>query len=185
MPDPSQPVYVEGYHRPAADHPDDAVYDAIADILSTGRDSRLYRSLVRDKQIALFAGAFNGYPGSKYPHLMLFFGMTSPGHDNDEIQAAIRDEIEQITSERVSNDELTKVKIRAKANLIRGLTRNSGIAMQLAMNQAQHGDWRELFRSVDQIDKVTQEDILRVAQATFVPTNRVVGMIVNEESEEN
>ena len=185
MPDPSQPVYVEGYHRPAADHPDDAVYDAIADILSTGRDSRLYRSLVRDKQIALFAGAFNGYPGSKYPHLMLFFGMTSPGHDNDEIQAAIQDEIEQITTERVSDDELTKVKIRAKANLIRGLTRNSGIAMQLAMNQAQYGDWRELFRSVDQIDKVTQEDILRVAQATFVPTNRVVGMIVNEESEEN
>jgi len=185
MPDPSQPVYVEGYHRPASSDPDDAVYDAIADILSTGRDSRLYRSLVRDKQIALFAGAFNGYPGDKYPHLMLFFGMTSPGHTNEEIQSAIRDEIAQITTEAVSDDELTKVKVRAKANLIRGLSRNSGIAMQLAMNQARAGDWRELFESVDKIDKVTQEDILRVAQATFVPTNRVVGMIVNEESEEN
>jgi predicted Zn-dependent peptidase len=185
MPDPSQPVYVEGYHRPAAAHPDDAVYDAIADILSTGRDSRLYRSLVRDKQIALVAGAFNGYPGTKYPHLMLFFGLTSPGHENEEVQAAIRDEIERITSEPVSADELTKVKVRAKANLIRGLTSNSGIAMQLATNQARYGDWRELFRSVEKIDQVTQEDILRVAQATFVPTNRIVGMIVNEESEEN
>ena len=56
--------------------------------------------------------------------------------------------------------------------------------MQLAMNQAHYGDWRELFRSVEKIDKVTQEDILRVAKATFLPNNRVVGMIVNEESEE-
>jgi predicted Zn-dependent peptidase len=52
VPDPSQPLYVEGYHRPAATHPDDAIYDAISDILSSGRTSRLYRSLVRDKQIA-------------------------------------------------------------------------------------------------------------------------------------
>ena len=50
--DPSQPFYLEGYHRPSYLDPDDAVYDAISDILSNGRTSRLYRSLVRDQQIA-------------------------------------------------------------------------------------------------------------------------------------
>jgi predicted Zn-dependent peptidase len=182
LPDSSQPVYIEGYHRPAAGDDDDAVYDAIADILSTGRDSRMYRSMVRDQKIALASGAFNGYPGTKYPHLMIFWGMTSPGHSNEEIQAAIREEIKQIMTEPVSTDELQKVKIRAKANLVRGLTRNSGIAMQLAMNQAQYGDWRELFNSVDKIEKVTQDDILRVAQSTFAPNNRTVAMIVEEDA---
>ncbi len=181
LPDPSQPVYMEGYHRPSARHADDAVYDAIADVLSTGRTSRLHRSLVRDKKIAAFAGAFNGYPGTKYPHLMLFFAMTTPGHSNEEIQEAIRAQIERLKNEPVGDEELLMVKTRAKAGLIRGLSSNGGIARQLATYQAQLGDWRELFRSVERIEQVTPEDIMRVARTTFVPTNRTVGMIVNNE----
>ena len=50
--EPTQPLYLEGYHKPDYRDPDDAVYDAIQDIFSNGRTSRLYRSLVRDQQIA-------------------------------------------------------------------------------------------------------------------------------------
>ncbi len=180
VPNPAQPIYVEGYHRPAAGTQDDAVYDALADVLSTDRTSRLYRSLVRDKKIAAASGAFNGFPGSKYPNLMLFYAVPTPGHGNEEVQAAIRAEIERMKSEPVTDDELRMVKTRAKANLIRGLDSNQGLAGQLASYQALYGDWRELFRSVDKIDKVTKEDIQRVARATLVPTNRTVGMIVNQ-----
>jgi predicted Zn-dependent peptidase len=180
VPSPAQPIYVEGYHRPAAGTQDDAVYDALADVLSTDRTSRLYRSLVRDKKIAAASGAFNGFPGSKYPNLMLFYAVPTPGHGNEEVQAAIRAEIERMKSEPVTDDELRMVKTRAKANLIRGLDSNQGLAGQLATYQALYGDWRELFRSVDKIDKVTKEDIQRVARATLVPTNRTVGMIVNQ-----
>ena len=185
IPDPSQPVYVEGYHRPAGDHPDDAIYNAMADVLSTGRTSRLYRSLVRDKKIAAFSGAFNGFPGTKYPTLMILFGVTTPGHTNEEIRDAIRAEIERIKTEPVSDEELRKVKTRAKAGLIRGLASNGGLAGQLATFQGQRGDWRELFHRVERIERVTAEDILRVAQATFVPKNRTVAMIVNEDSDSN
>ena len=59
----TQPIYIEGYHRPSYRDPDDAVYDAISDILSNGRVSRLYRSLVRDQQIAAEAEGFSPYPG--------------------------------------------------------------------------------------------------------------------------
>ena len=183
IPDPSQPFYVEGYHRPAEFHPDDAVYNAMADVLSTGRTSRLYRSLVRDQEIAAQSGAFNGFPGSKYPNLMLFFAIPTPEHTNEEVQAAIRAEIERLKSELVSDEELKKAKTRAKAGLIRALDSNDGIAGQLATYQNRHGDWRELFRSVDKIDKVTKEEIMRVAQATFVPENRTVAMIVTEAPE--
>jgi predicted Zn-dependent peptidase len=181
MPDPSQPMYVEGYHRPASTHPDDAIFNAIADVLSTGRTSRLHRSLVRDQQIAAFAGAFNGYPGTKYPHQMLFLAMSTPGHTNDEIRDAIRAEIERIKTEPVSDEELKTVKTRAKAAVIRQLDSNGGLAMQLAISQGQLGDWRESFRDVERIEKVTKEDIMRVAQATFTAENRTVAMIVNED----
>ena len=181
LPDAAQPIYVEGYHRPAATHPDDAVYNAIVDVLSTGRTSRLFRSLVRDRKVAARAAAFNGYPGTKYPSLMIFLGMPTPGHTNEEIQIAIREEIERMKREAVSDAELRMVKTRAKANLIRGMASNEGLAGQLATYQARFGDWRELFRSVDRIGRVTKEDIMRVAQATFVRTNRTVAMIVTDD----
>jgi predicted Zn-dependent peptidase len=182
LPDKAQPIYVEGYHRPASTDKDDAVYSAISDVLSSGRSSRLYRSLVRDKKIAAQAVAMSGLPGEKYPSLMLFLAVPTPGHTNEEVQKAIREEIEKIKSEPVSDDELQRVKTRAKADLIRGLRANQGIAGQLATYQALYGDWRELFREVEKIDKVTKDDIKRVAQSTFVPTNRTVGMIVNTDS---
>ena len=185
MPDASQPIYLEGYHRPDARHADDAVYDAISDLLSGGRTSRLHRRLVRDEKIAAFAGAFNGFPGTKYPHLMIFFGVTTPGHTNDEIEVAIRDEIERLKTEPVPDEELRKVKTQAKASLIRGLASNLGIAAQLATYDVQYGDWRELFRGVERIEKVTQDDIMRVAKATFTSKNRTVGRIVNDDSASN
>ena len=61
----AQPLYVEGYHRPDYLDKDDAVYDAITDLMSNGRTSRLYRSLVRDQRIAAVAAGFSGLPGQK------------------------------------------------------------------------------------------------------------------------
>ncbi len=75
------------------------------------------------------------------------------------------------------------IQTRAKANLIRGLADNEGLAIQLATSQTRYGDWRELFRSVDRIDKVTKADIRRVANEIFVDTNRTVGMIEKASSQ--
>jgi predicted Zn-dependent peptidase len=175
--DPSQPIYLEGYHRPSYRDPDDAVYDAITDLMSSGRTSRLYRALVRDKKIASFSAGFSGLPGVKYPHLFAFFGVPLPGHKPEEIAAAIHAEIDRLKTQDVSDEELKMVKTRAKANLLRGLADNSGLAQQLAVEQARYGDWRELFGEVDRIEKVTKADIRRVATKTFVENNRSVGII--------
>jgi len=175
----SQPLYLEGYHRPDYRSKDDAVYDAIADLMSDGRTSRLYRALVRDKKIASDAAGFTGLPGIKYPHLFAFYAFPLPGHTTQEMADAIHVEIERIKKEDISDEELKMIKTRAKANLIRGLADNEGLAQQLATFQTRYGDWRELFRSVDRIDKVTKADIRRVANETFVDTNRTVGVIEN------
>jgi predicted Zn-dependent peptidase len=180
----AQPFYVEGYHRPDYRDPDDAVYDAIADLLSSGRTSRLYRSLVRDKKIAADAEGFSGWPGSKYPHLFALYAVPTPQHSPDELRDAIRDEIERLKNEDVSDEELKMVKTRAKANLIRSLGSNEGLAEQLAIYQARYGDWRELFRAVERIEKVTKADIRRVANKTFVASNRTVGIIETKKDQQ-
>jgi predicted Zn-dependent peptidase len=173
----TQPFYIEAYHRPDYRDPDDPVYDAISDIMSNGRVSRLYRSLVRDKQIAAAAAGFSGWPGYKYPGLFAFYAVPTPGHSNDEVRDAIRAEVERLKTEDVSDEELQMFKTRAKADLIRGLGSNSGLAEQLAIFQARFGDWRELFRQLDRYDKVSKADIRRVANKTFRPENRTVGFI--------
>jgi predicted Zn-dependent peptidase len=173
----SQPLYLEGYHRPDYRSPDDAVYDAIADLMSNGRTSRLYRALVRDKKIAADSAGFTGLPGNKYPHLFAFYAFPLPGHKPDEMAEAIHVEIDKLKKEDISDEELKMIKTRAKANLLRSLGSNEGLANNLALYQARYDDWRELFRSVDRIDKVTKADIRRVANQTFVPTNRTVGII--------
>jgi predicted Zn-dependent peptidase len=177
MYDRSQPLYLEGYHRPDYRSPDDAVYDAIADLMSNGRTSRLYRALVRDKKIAAYSAGFTGLPGIKYAHLFAFYAFPLPGHKPEEMADAIHAEIDRLKTEDITDEELKMIRTRAKANLLRGLDSNEGLASDLALYQARYGDWRELFHQVDNLDKVTKADIRRVANQTFVPTNRTVGII--------
>jgi predicted Zn-dependent peptidase len=174
--DKSQPLYVEGYHRPNFRDPDDAVYDVLSDLLSKGRTSRLYRSLVRDKRIALAAQG-GSFPGNKYPSLFYFFAAPTQGHTAEEMAKPIHDEIERLKTQDVSDEELQSIKTRAKADLIRGLGNDQGLAFQLGEYQGLYGDWRELFRQIDDLEKVTKADIRRVAKTTFREDNRTVAII--------
>jgi predicted Zn-dependent peptidase len=80
----------------------------------------------------------------------------------------------------VTADELKMVKTRSKAALLRSLANNQGEAINLAENQLKYGDWRELFRRIDKIDAVTNDDVKRVANEVFVGNNRTVGIIETE-----
>lgn len=180
--DTAQPIYLEGYHKPDFRDPDDAVYDVMTDLFSTGRTSRLYRALVRDKKIAVVAEGFSGFPGNKYPNLFAFFAVPSRGHTPDELQAAMHEEIGRMINQDVSDDELQMVKTRIKADLIRGLANNDGLAQQLGVAQAYYGDWRELFRQVDRVQNVTKADLRRVAAKTFTRENRTTAVLENSAS---
>lgn len=175
---PSQPWYLEGYHRPAIDHPDSVVYDLIGAILSDGRTSRLYKSLVEKERVALAAAGFSGFPGDKYPNLMLFYALTAPGRAVDEVETALRTEIERLKNERVSAEELERVKTQARAGLLRSLDSNSGMASLLTEYEVKTGDWRNLFKKIEAIEAVKAEDIQRVALATFTPENRTIGRLL-------
>jgi predicted Zn-dependent peptidase len=173
----SQPIFIEGYHKPGARDKDDAVYDALQDLMSNGRTSRLYRALVRDRKIAASSFGFNSFPGAKYTNLFVFYAISTPGHKPEEIRDAIHQEIERVKTEDITEDELRMIKTRAKADLIRQLGDNQGLAFQLGTYESLFGNWRQLFRHVDDIEKVSKADLRRVAQAIFIDSNRTVGMI--------
>jgi len=173
----TQPIFLEGYHKPSALDKDDAVYDALQDLMSNGRTSRLFRALVRDKKIAASSGGFNGFPGSKYPNLFVFFAIPTPGHTPQEIRDAIHSEIDRLKAEDITDEELQMIKIRAKADLIRRLADNQGLAFQLGSAQSLYGDWRGLFIHVSDIEKVSKADIRRVANTSLVESNRTIAIM--------
>jgi len=168
----TQPFYLEGYHRPDYRDPDDAVYDAITDIFSNGRTARLYRSLVRDQQIAAEAEGFSGFPGVKFPGLFAVYAVPLPEHTPEEMRVAIHKELEKLKNEDISDEELARYKTRTKADLLRGLADNGGLAHQLAEYQTLYGDWRELFNQLKKVDAVTKADVRRVANKLFIDSNR-------------
>jgi predicted Zn-dependent peptidase len=173
----AQPSVLFGYHKPSIHDPDEVVFDAISDILGVGRTSRLYRSLVVDKQIATRVSGFHGFPGNKYPGLFTFSATPSRGHTNQECIEAIDTEIEQLKTELVSDVELERAKTRSQAGLIRALSSNRGLARLLTFYEVVTGDWRNLFKQLDALNRVTTQDIQRVARAYFINTGRTVAAI--------
>ena len=175
--DPAQPFVLIGYHKPSINHPDNAVFDAITEIVGIGRTSRLYKSLVKEKKIAVAASGFPGMPGNKYPSLFLFYAVPARGRTNQECEEAIYAEIDKLKNEPVLPEELEKAKTRSRAGLIRQLASNSGLASLLTFYEVVTGDWRNLFKQLDDIDRVTAEDIQRVAKKYFTTKNQTVGII--------
>ena len=178
MEDKSQPVILMGYHKVDINHEDDVVFNVLSDILGSGRTSRLYTKLVKDRKIAVNASSFTDFPGSKYPNMMVFFAFPSKDHTAADTEQAIEEEIERIRNEEVTEEELSRAKVRARVNLIRQLESNMGLALQMAYFHVLTGDWRNLFHSIDAINEVTAEDIKRVANQYLVSKNRTVASIV-------
>jgi predicted Zn-dependent peptidase len=173
---PAQPIEVIAYHRPDEHDKDDPVFDVISAVLSEGRTSIMYRDLVRDKRLALAAGADSSMPGGKYPSLFFFYLVPGLGHTAAENEKELDTILENFEKTNVDAATLARVKTRTRAGLIRRLDNNAGLAQLLAEYYANYGDWRKLFTSIDDIDKVTADDVQRVAKQYFTPENRTIGV---------
>ncbi|MBD2091674.1 insulinase family protein [Microcoleus sp. FACHB-1515] len=175
---PSQPWYLEGYHRPPITNPDNVVYQMIDGLLVGGRTSRLYQSIVQEQQLALDVATANGFPGDRYPTMMLIYALTAPGHTVDEIATAFAAELEKLKTELVSPNELDRIKTQARAGLLYTLASNEGMASLLPEYEAKTGSWRNLFDDLKAIEAVTAADVQRVARSTFRAENRTVGRLL-------
>lgn len=179
----ANPKLIIGYYKPTLPHFDDYVFDVIDILLSEGRTSRLYRTLVEEKRIAVSVSTANGLPGSRYPNLFVIFATPRSPHTCDELEKEIYQQIDKLKREAVTPYELTKVKNRLEAGFIRSLTSSAGLASRLSYYQIVAGDWRYLEEHLKVIERVTPEDIMEVADKYLIERNRTVAKIVKREGQ--
>jgi len=171
------PFIFAGYHVPNFSDPDNYALAVLANILFSGKSSRMYRSLVYEKKLALDVGG--EYPNlSTNPDLFYVYGVPQPGQSADELEKTMFQEIERIKSEPVSDQELQKAKNQIEAAFIMGQDSNFYQAMQIGNAEAVGAGYEYQESYVDQIQKVTPEDVLRVAKTYLIPDFRTVGMLI-------
>jgi len=174
----AKPQVMIGFHKPAMPKKENYVFDIITSLLTSGRTSRLYKSLVLEKNIAVSVEAWTG-PGSRYDNLLNFYAMPRSPHTVKEVEDAIYRELERLANEPVKKRELQKVLNKMEADFIRGLRSNSGLAYHISNYETLTGDWRYMTRYLDEVKKVTPKDIQTVARKYLIKKNRTVAVLVN------
>lgn len=175
------PSVLIGYHIGNFTDPDDPVLDVLARILAGGESSRLYRSLVYEKQIATDVQANNDTRLD--PSLFSFSAQAAPGHTSVECEAAIYAAIETIHKSGVTEQELQKAKNGLRVGVLSRYKTNLGRASLLARAEASWGDWKKAQETLPRYDRVTAADVQRVAGKYFSPRNRTVITLIPEKQE--
>jgi len=172
------PIQLVAYHVPEAKDPDTTVLDVIDAILSSGQSSRLYKRMVDKDQIVLNVNA--GGQHNLDPGLFTFSMTPRSGVDVAKTEAVLFEEIEKLRTEKVTDEELTKAKNQLLAVQYRRLKTIAGRANLLGNYEVFYGDYNKLYTGEQDINKVTADDIQRVAGKYFVATNRTVATLLPE-----
>jgi len=171
------PVVFMGYHVPNYHSADADALEVLGTILSSGKSSRLFQSLVYEQRIALSADG--GYdPLSIDGDLFYFYGMAQPGHTHEEVETALDKEITKLQNKPVNDRELQKAKNGLLAGYIFGQDSNFFRAMQIGqtVNVGAGVDYIDSY--VSRIQAVTKEAVQSAAQRYLLKDQRTVGYLV-------
>lgn len=162
------------FHIPPEGDPDNHALSLLAGIL-TGETGRLYKSLVKEKDVATrvfassrpmwYAGAFTLSATPK----------SEKGVAPEDLEKEIWAEIEKIKKEGIKPEELQKAKNRSEASFLRGMQSPMFMAMRIGRAELNKG-WRSLQKDLEEMKKVTEEDIKKVAVKYFVKDNLTTGI---------
>jgi len=170
------PKVAIAWHAPATGHEDGPALDAMGQILSGGRSSRLYRSLVYDKELALSASG--GYWEFNGLGLFMAISTVRPGMSVPTVESVLLEELDVLKQELASEQELEKAKIQLEVFLVNGLATNHALATRVARDYATFGRIRPLEERLDAIRSVTVEDVQRVARTYLESDRRTVVYVV-------
>jgi zinc protease len=172
------PIQLIAFHTPEAKNPDGAVLDVIDAVMTSGQSSRLYRRLVDHDQIALNVQAFGEH--SLDPGLYTFSITPRAGIDPAVTEKALYEEIGKLQNEPLSAEELRKAKNQLLTQHYRQLKTIAGRANLLGIYEVFYGDYRKLYTYDGDIERVTAEDVQRVAKKYFSEKNRTVATLIPE-----
>ncbi len=173
--DVTSPNIMIAYHSPQTGSADYYAMDMLNSILSEGNSSRLNKALVDEEQIAV--SVFTYYPLAFDPNLFYIYVVAAAGIEENDLEAAILDELDRIINEGVTEKELEKVKNRKLVDFYHKMETINGKANNIGTYELFFGDYKKLFTAPDDYRKVTTLDIQRVAAAYLRQTNRTVGIL--------
>ncbi len=156
------------YHKPAVSADDDIALNVLENILSSGRTSRLYKNLVQRKKVAVAATA--SCPPSKYPSLFILYSIPRRPHTNEDVERALRAEIETLGREPVSEWEMQKARNQIEADFVRGCESAQNLASLIGTYEALDR-WEYLNNYIPKIRAVTAEDVMRVVNTYLKEEN--------------
>ena len=170
------PYVFSVYKAPNVLDEDSYALDILASVLSGGKSSRIYKSLIDEQRIALSAGA--GYINiSKYPNIFYLYGTALPGKKIEDVENALYEEVEKVKDAPPSEREVLKAKNQVEADFI--MSQDSIYYQAMLLGQFEVvGDWRLKDAYLEGIKKVTPEDVQRVAKKYIIADTRTVGVLV-------
>jgi len=166
------PAVIVAYPITYDGHPDSYPLHLTSKILSDGDSSRIYRSLVYEKQIAL--SAFGSGNIIEEPNLFFAVALVAPGRTHDEVEKALVAEFDKLRTEPITERELQRAKNQFFRDYIVDRESIRGKASQLAHAVVIHRDVTTADGEVEIFTNMKVSDLQRVAKTYFTPQNRLV-----------
>ena len=176
--DVTTPYLYIAYRAPEAKSEDYYSLVLLSDLLSRGNSSRLYSSLVDKKQLA--TSVFANYDESFDPTTFNFYAVTNKSSNESDVEKAIYEEIGKIAKEGITEQELQKVKNQKLIEFYQQVETIDGKSNNIGTYEVFFGDYKKMFDAPAQFNKVTAEDIKRVAAKYFLKSNRTVGILKSQ-----
>ena len=177
------------WHTPAIFEPGDAEMNAVASILAEGKNSRLYKRLVYDMQIAQSVVAFQA--SSMLGSYFMVRATARAGHTLDELEEVINEEIALLKSESPSEREIQRMVNQVEASFISQLERIGGFggkADRLNHYYYQTGEPDYFNTDLNRYRSLTPESVKRAAQDYLIDARVVISVIpekTTDTSEDN
>jgi predicted Zn-dependent peptidase len=169
------PYLMIGYHTPETKHEDYYALNILSSILSSGKSSRLYASLVDEKQLA--TQVFTDYGDSFDPNLFNVYAVANKNVNEADLENAIYAEIEKIKKEGISETELQKVKNQKLMEFYDQVETINGKSNNIGTYEVFFGDYKKMFDAPANFNKTTVADVQNVAKKYFTKSNRTVGVL--------
>jgi zinc protease len=166
------PAVIEAYRSPAQGTDEYYAFEVLSTILSGGPSSRLNKTIVDQKQEAVFAQSF---PFSlEDGGLFINIAIANAGVKPELLEKSIDSVVSVLSTKLVDAKEFQKVKNQIESNFIRTNSTVAGIAESLANYETYFGDANLINTEIERYRKVTPQDVQNVAKKYLVKDNRVV-----------
>lgn len=175
------PYLMIAYHVPEAKHEDYYALNILNSVLSSGKSSRLYTTLVDKKQLA--TSVFSGFGESFDPTLFQVYGITAKGVHESALEQGVYEVLESIKNEGITEAELQKIKNQKLMEFYDQIETINGKSNNIGTYEVFFGDYRKMFDAPAAYNKVTVADVQRVAKKYFTKSNRTVGVLKSNTEE--